>query len=74
MFRQIGQASIPANSLNSIALPSMTGKAASGPRLPRPNTADPSVTTATVLLLPVKAYALVLSFAMACETRPTPGV
>ena len=49
--RQIGHASTPPNSLNSIALPSITGIAASGPMSPRPSTAVPSLTTATVLLL-----------------------
>src|SRR3979490_439750 len=34
--RQIGNASTPPNSLNSIALPSITGMAASGPMSPRP--------------------------------------
>ena len=47
--RQIGTASTPPNCLNSTALPSMTGMAAFGPMLPRPSTAEPSVTTATVL-------------------------
>ena len=57
--RQIGKASTPANSLKSIALPSMTGIAASGPMSPRPSTAVPSLTTATVLRLIVywKAFA-----------------
>ena len=49
--RQIGNASTPANSLNSIALPSITGIAARGPMSPSPRTAVPSVTTATVLRL-----------------------
>ena len=49
--RQIGHASTPPNSLNSIALPSITGMAASGPISPSPSTAVPSVTTATVLPL-----------------------
>ena len=49
--RQIGNASTPPNSLNSIALPSITGIAASGPMSPSPSTAVPSVTTATVLRL-----------------------
>ena len=49
--RQIGKASIPANSLNSIALPSITGIAASGPMSPSPSTAEPSETTATVFFL-----------------------
>src|SRR5687768_16423761 len=47
--RQSGNASTLANSLKSIALPSMTGSAASGPISPRPRTAVPSVTTATML-------------------------
>jgi len=42
-----GTALTPANSLNSAALPSMTGSAASGPMLPRPSTAVPSLTIAT---------------------------
>jgi hypothetical protein len=46
--RQIGTASIPPNRLNSSALPSITGMAADGPMSPRPRTAVPSVTTATV--------------------------
>ena len=49
--RQIGQASMSANRLNSAALPSITGIAAPGPMLPRPSTAEPSVTTATELPL-----------------------
>ena len=52
-----GKASTPANSLNSIALPSITGIAASGPMSPRPRTAVPSETTATVLPLIVNAQA-----------------
>jgi hypothetical protein len=51
--RQIGMASTPPNCLNSTALPSMTGIAAFGPMLPRPSTAEPSVTTATVLAVQV---------------------
>ena len=43
----IGTALRPANSLNSAALPSITGRAAAGPMLPRPSTAVPSLTTAT---------------------------
>ena len=49
--RQIGNASTPANSLNRQHLPSITGIAARGPMSPRPNTAVPSETTATVLRL-----------------------
>ena len=52
----------------------MTGNAASGPMLPRPSTADPSVTTATVLRLIVSLRAADGSFAIAIEIRATPGV
>ena len=52
--RQIGQASMSANRLNSAALPSITGSAAPGPMLPSPSTAEPSVTTATELPLMVR--------------------
>ena len=47
--RQMGKALIPPNSLKRTALPSITGMAASGPIFPRPRTALPSDTTATVL-------------------------
>ena len=46
--RQIGNASTFANCLKSAALPSITGIAARGPMSPRPSTAVPSETTATV--------------------------
>src|SRR5215470_13201699 len=57
LSRQIGQASMSANRLNRAALPSMTGSAAYGPMLPRPSTAEPSVTTATLLRLIVRRRA-----------------
>ena len=71
---QTGTALMPAKCLNSSALPSMTGMAAAGPMSPRPSTAVPSVTTATVL--PVQVYSLASSgwSAMALQTRATPGV
>ena len=72
--RQMGQASIPANSLNSMALPSITGIAARGPMSPRPSTAVPSVTTATAFCLIVRARTLSGSAAIARQTRATPGV
>jgi len=72
--RQIGNASTPANSLKSIALPSITGSAASGPMSPSPSTAVPSVTTATALCLMVSANARSTSSRMARQTRATPGV
>ena len=72
--RQIGNASMSANRLNSAAFPSITGSAASGPRLPSPSTADPSVTTATVLRLMVRRRASAGLAAIASQIRPTPGV
>ncbi|MNP37955.1 hypothetical protein D3C76_1314350 [compost metagenome] len=45
--KHIGTASTLANSLNNIAFPSITGSPALGPISPNPNTAVPSVTTAT---------------------------
>jgi hypothetical protein len=72
--RQIGQASTPPNSLNSWALPSITGIAAAGPMSPRPSTAEPSVTTATVLRLIVRFQTVSGSAAIAWQTRATPGV
>ena len=72
--RQTGQASTPANRLNRAALPSITGSAAAGPMLPSPSTADPSVTTATVLRLIVSRRASAGFSAMARQTRATPGV
>ena len=53
--RQRGKASTSARPLNKIHLPSITGIAASGPMLPNPRTAEPSVTTATVLPRLVRA-------------------
>ena len=72
--RQIGKASTPPNSLNRTALPSITGIAASGPMSPRPSTALPSETTATVLRLIVYWKALSRSSWIAVQTRATPGV
>ena len=72
--RHSGQASIPANRLNSAALPSITGRAAFGPMLPRPSTAEPSVTTATLLRLIVSRRASSGLAAIARQTRATPGV
>ena len=72
--RQIGQASIPPNSLKSIAFPSMTGIAASGPMSPRPRTAVPSETMATAFLRIVRENDFFGSLAIAMQTRATPGV
>ena len=70
----IGNASISASPLNRIDFTSITAIAASGPTLPSPNTADPSVTTATLLARFVKANDSDLSLAMAILTAATPGV
>ena len=74
LSRQIGQASMSANRLNRAALPSITGSAAYGPMLPRPSTAEPSVTTATEFRLMVRRRASSRFAAIASATRPTPGV
>ena len=73
VLRQIGKASTSANSLNSIALPSITGMAASGPMSPSPSTAVPSETTATVFALIVYLKAFWRFSAIAVQTRATPG-
>ncbi len=52
-LRTIGMLSMLAKCLKSRALPSMTGMAPSGPRLPSPRTAEPSEMTATRLLVQV---------------------
>ena len=52
----------------------MTGIDAAGPMSPRPSTALPSVTTATVLETHVYSWATSGSAAMASQTRATPGV
>ena len=72
--RQIGTASTPPNCLNSTALPSITGIAARGPMLPRPSTAEPSVTTATVCADPGVVAGQRRVGAIASQTRATPGV
>ena len=71
---QIGHASMSAKRLKRAALPSMTGSAAIGPMLPRPSTAEPSVTTATELPLIVSVGTSSGCSASAWLTRPTPGV
>ena len=71
---QTGKASTSAKLLNSRALPSITGSEASGPMSPRPSTAVPSVTMATVFFLMVRSWTSSGSVAMAVHTRATPGV
>ena len=48
VLTQSGMASTSPNALNSTHFPSITGIPASGPMSPKPRTAVPSVTTATV--------------------------
>ena len=74
VFSATGMASTPPNCLNRTALPSMTGIEAAGPMLPRPSTAVPSVTTATVLETQVYSWASSGSAKIASQTRATPGV
>src|SRR5450755_2998348 len=69
-----GNGSTPANSSNSIALPSVMGIAAAGPMSPRPRTAVPSEMIVTVLALIGSAQAFAGSRRIAIETRATPGV
>lgn len=69
-----GTASMPANSRKSAAFPSMTGNEAFGPLSPRPRTADPSETTATVLPFQVRSQAAPGFSAISSHGRATPGV
>jgi hypothetical protein len=72
--KQIGHASIFANSLKSSAFPSITGREARGPISPSPRTAEPSVITATEFPFEVSLYAASGSSAMISHGRATPGV
>ena len=71
---RIGTAVMPTSAANSADLPSMTGRPASGPMSPRPRTAVPLVTTATVFGRLVYRAALAGSSRIARHTRATPGV
>ena len=64
----------PENFLNSTALPSITGFAASGPIAPRPSTAVPLVTTATRLPRAVSVDASRGSRTISSHAAATPGV
>ncbi len=59
---RMGTADSPTRSAKSAALPSMTGRPASGPMLPSPRTAVPFVMTATVLSMLVNSRAACGSF------------
>jgi len=72
--RHIGKPLTPANSFNMAAFPSITGIAAYGPTFPKPKTALPSVTIATVFDFIVYVNAISGIFSMALTTLPTPGV
>ena len=65
--------SMPANFLNSTALPSITGLAASGPMAPRPSTAVPLVTTAIRLAREVRCTACAGSRTISSQAAATPG-
>ena len=73
-FMQIGNPFTPPNSLNSSALPSITGIAPSGPMSPSPSTAVPLLTIATVFFRMVYLCDSSGSFSIAVQTRATPGV
>ena len=72
--RQIGKASTPPKFLKSSALPSITGRAPAGPMSPRPSTAVPSVTMATMFFLIVYSWTSAGCCSIAVHTRATPGV
>ena len=63
-----------AKALKSMALPSITGSAASGPMLPKPSTAEPSETMATALPRTVRSRARDGSSAITRQGSATPGV
>ena len=65
--------SMPANFLNSTALPSITGFAASGPMAPRPRTAVPLVTTAIRFEREVYSTAHAGSRTISSQAAATPG-
>ena len=72
--RIIGTASTFANSLNKTDFPSITGRAASGPRFPKPKMALPSETIATLFFFQVSSKTFFLFFAISRESSATPGV
>ena len=71
--RDIGTPLIPAKLLNSAAFPSITGILASAPIFPKPRTAVPSVTTATVFPLIVYSYTFLESSWISLQGSATPG-
>ena len=71
---QIGTASTSPKVLNSAALPSITGIAASGPISPRPSTRVPSLTIATILPRQVYSKDKSLFSLISLHGSATPGV
>ena len=71
--KQIGKALMCPNWRNNIALPSITGIEAAAPILPKPKTAEPSVTIATQLLLIVYSQTFSGSLAISKQGAATPG-
>ena len=69
----MSKTSMPANFLNSTALPSITGLAASGPMAPSPSTAVPLLMTPTRLPRAVKRKTFSGSSTMASQAAATPG-
>ena len=74
LLMQRGTASTPPKALNSTHLPSITGIPASAPMSPRPSTAVPSVTTATVFHRPVRRKLSSGCFWISRQGAATPGV
>src|SRR5690606_25639634 len=72
-FSSMSNTSMPANFLNSTALPSITGLAASGPMSPSPRTAVPLVTTPTRFPRLVYRKALAGSATISSHAAATPG-
>ena len=69
----ISKTAMPANFLNSTALPSITGFEASAPMVPSPRTAVPLVITATRFWRAVRLAASAGSSTMASQAAATPG-
>ena len=73
-FTSISKTSMPANCLNSTALPSITGLLANAPIFPKPKTAVPFVITPTKFPRAVYLKALAGSLTISSQGAATPGV
>ena len=71
---RIGTPLMPISLANRADLPSITGREAATPTSPRPSTAVPLVTMATVCLSAVYSHCSAGSSLIARHTRATPGV